>query len=154
QLGGGGHVLGGLDLWEYDHVGPRLRCRPQVVLPPRSRAPVDAERGRPAERAASQCGHGEPPRLLLALGGDRVLEVDDHLVGGERRSLCEHPLARGGNGQAGAARSEWHGANANAVPWPWDDDAPAADGASVHPDAATTSTAYRRSPFLTNVTFT
>src|SRR5262249_10605928 len=42
---------------------------------------------------------------LLVLGRDRVFQVDDHLVGGERRRLREHPLVRGGNRQAGAARA-------------------------------------------------
>ena len=52
QLGRGGHVLRGLDLGEYDDVGTRLRRRTEVVLPPRRRPSVDAERGRPAERFA------------------------------------------------------------------------------------------------------
>src|SRR4051794_5795564 len=108
RLGCGEHVLGGLDLREYDHVGTRLRRRPQVVLPPRRRASVDAERRRAAERASAQCGDREPARLLLVLRCDRVLEVDDHLVGAERWSLREHALARRRNGEAGAARAEWH----------------------------------------------
>ena len=108
QLGRSGHVLGGLDLGEYDHVGARLCGRAQVVLPPRRRARVDAKRGRSAERAAPQRGDSELTRLLLVFGSDRVLEVDHDLVGGERRRLREHPLARGGNGEAGAAGAGGH----------------------------------------------
>ncbi len=83
QFGRGGHVLGRLDLGEYDHVRVRLRRGAQVVLPPRCRTSVDAECRRSGERAASQRGDRNPARGLLVLGRDRILEVDDHLVGGE-----------------------------------------------------------------------
>ena len=42
QLGRGGHVLRGLDLGEYDHVGMRPGRSVEVVLPPRRRTSVDA----------------------------------------------------------------------------------------------------------------
>src|SRR4029077_1828120 len=78
--------------------------------------------GRAAERAPAQRGDGERAGRFLLARSDRVFEVDDRLVGGERGCFLEHPLARVRNGQAGTARA---GGHARTLTVPYEERVPA-----------------------------
>ena len=72
---------------------------------------VDPDRDRRGvPRARPQGGDCGGPRFLLALGHNRVLEVDHHLVSWQATRLLEHPLraCRAPRGTSGATSSTDH----------------------------------------------
>ena len=61
-----------------------------------------SRRGRSLARARFEEGEGGGARLLLALGRNRILEVEDHGVGAARHRLVELGAAVGGDEEKGA----------------------------------------------------
>ncbi len=103
------HLRCGLDLRDDQQIEPRPRAFEQCsdILETPARADgVDADRDRrrrPLE-VRDRLDH-EPPRLVLALRRDRVLEVEHDDVGREAGSLREHALLASGNRQDRAAEA-------------------------------------------------
>src|SRR5262249_48541343 len=67
---------------------------------------VDPDRHQLAAPAAGvQRGRHVAPRRLLGRRGDRVLQIEEHLVGGQAAGLVQEPLAAARHRQAGAPGS-------------------------------------------------
>src|SRR5581483_9886437 len=96
-----------LDLRQHDDVRSR-RTDEREVLPGAAIHADGDGRGAPLELA--QRAFDTPTRRVLAVRGDPVLEVEDHLVGGDPGRLRELPLVVAGDGQARAPGSGHHGA--------------------------------------------
>ena len=104
------HLAGPLDLGQHDAVhdvaGPLDHGDHVPVAPPRRGGVHPDHHGLPRPVAGPQRLDHVAPGLVLGQGGDRVLEVEEHLVGREARALGEHLGRRPGDGQARAPRSD------------------------------------------------
>src|SRR5215470_16837386 len=99
---GGGHHLG------------------HVAIGPPGGGVVDPDRHQLAAPAAGvQRGDHVAPGRLLGRRGDRVLEIEEHLVGGEAAGLVQEPLAAARHRQAGAPGTIFlrHFPPASRLPW-------------------------------------
>ena len=107
QLVGHLDVAGRADLRQHHRVellAGLLDDVDQVAVVVRRVGAVDAhDHGRGAEVVLAQGSDDEPARVGLLGLGDRVLEVEEHLVGVEPRGLREEALARARDGVTAAA---------------------------------------------------
>ena len=96
-----------LDLRQDDDVGPKLGDEREIV----GRAAVDADPDRAgAPVVVAEGARQHLARRVLARGGDRVLEIEDHLVDLEPGRLLELACVVARDGQAAAASAHGHGA--------------------------------------------
>jgi len=103
-------VRGTLDLRKDDGIeagGCAAHDELEIAAPPLGAQPVDADGDRRCSPVAlRESARGALASLVaLRVGHDGVLKVDEHLVGCERRRLGEGALARGRDGEAGAAQA-------------------------------------------------
>ena len=103
EMAGAGHFR------HQDRVGLRLGGGVDVVEPPLGVEPVDADDDLArAEPAGRHRRHHLRPRRFLAVGRDRIFEVEDDRVGRQRARLLDRAGVRARHVEHAAARSDGH----------------------------------------------
>ena len=102
---GAAHGLGALDLGQQHGIGLHLCRRGEIILGPLRRQRVDPHHQfAPAVAAGGERGGNPAARFGFLRRRDRVFEIEDESVGGERARLLQRARIRAGHEERAAAR--------------------------------------------------
>jgi len=105
-----GHIAAGVDLGHQDRVRPGGGGGGQVRGPPGGVEAVGADDHLPpAEAPRLDGGHGLRPGQVLGIGGDGILQVQNHRIAGQGPGLVDGLLVGGRHVEDAAAGAEGHG---------------------------------------------
>ena len=94
-----------LRLRQHDGIGTRRHHGVEIGIGEAGRERVDAHQETRSRRSRQRCLQKRRcarPRRVLAVGRDRVFEIDDHRIGAARKRLVELVAAVGGDEEEGA----------------------------------------------------